>query len=122
MTETIAEQKQHHNAKKRIWFVFWLLAVVTTIEVLLGIYKPDVLRHNHILNMEILNWIFIFLTVIKAYYITWAFMHMEHEKPSLRRTVVWTAVFYIAYIIFIFLTEGDYIHEVLKHGFVAWDF
>src|SRR5690625_6320814 len=72
MTETIAEQKQHHNAKKRIWFVFWLLAVVTTIEVLLGIYKPDVLRHNHILNMEILNWIFIFLTVIKAYYITWA--------------------------------------------------
>ena len=37
------------------------------------------------LGMKILNWIFIILTIVKAYYITWDFMHMRDEKASLRR-------------------------------------
>ena len=62
--------------------------------------------------MKPLNLIFIILTIVKAYYITWDFMHMRDEKGSLRKMVVWTAVFLICYLIFILLQEGGYVFEV----------
>ncbi|GIS27970.1 MAG: hypothetical protein CM15mP129_01670 [Chloroflexota bacterium] len=66
------------------------------IEVVLGIYKPAILN-EYFLNLKLLNWIFIILTIVKAYYITWDFMHMRDETSILRRVVVWTAVFLILY-------------------------
>lgn len=107
---------------KRIWTVFGILSVVTIVEVALGIIRPEFLEHTHFLAMKLLNWIFIILTLYKAYYIAWAFMHMEHETKGLRRAVVWTALFLITYLVFILLTEGDYIYEVYKNGHIAWDF
>lgn len=112
----------HNNATKRIWKVFGILSVVTIVEVVLGIVKPEFLVENTFIRMKLLNWIFIILTIYKAYLITWAFMHMEHETKGLRRSVVWTAVFLIAYLMFILLTEGDYIFEVYDNGYVSWDF
>ena len=79
---------EHVSNTKRIWFVFGLLSLVTTVEVFLGIIKPEFLHLNHFLGMNLLNWIFYILTVFKAYYIVWAFMHMEGEKSSLRWAVV----------------------------------
>ena len=122
MAETIAEQKQHSSSVKRIWKVFWILTVVTTVEVVLGIEHPDFLKTVSIWNMELLSWIFITLTVIKAYYIVWAFMHMEKETANFRRVVVWGIVFYIAYILFIFLAEGSYLSDVIHNGYVLWNF
>ena len=106
----------------RIWMVFWLLSLVTIIEVILGIIKPEALVHNRIFGMKILNWIFIILTVYKAYYITWAFMHMDGEKKWFRRSVVWTGVFLILYLSFIVLLEGDYIYDIMKSSFITKDF
>lgn len=111
-----------NSAIKRIWSVFVILSIVTIVEVVLGIFKPDFLVDTTFIYMSLLNWIFIILTIYKAYYITWAFMHMEHETKGLRRSVVWTAVFLISYLVFILLTEGDYIYEVYKNGHVAWNF
>lgn len=122
MAETIAAQKKSHNHVKRIWMVFWILAIVTSVEVLLGIIRPDFLIVHRLWHMSFLNWIFIGLTVVKAYYITWTFMHMEQENVNLRRSVVWTAVFYIIYMIFILLAEGDYLSDMVHDGFVLWDF
>ena len=85
----------------KIWGVFVFLSIVTIIEVALGILKPEFLTENRFLAMKYLNWIFIILTLVKAYYITWDFMHMRDEKSSLRRAVVWTGVFLICYLIFI---------------------
>lgn len=112
----------HESNLKRIWIVFAYLSAITIIEVILGIIKPDFLVENRIIHMKLLNWIFILLTIWKAYYITWAFMHMEGETKGLRRSVVWTVVFLICYLVFILLTEGDYIYEVFKSGYKAWDF
>lgn len=112
----------HESSTKRIWSVFIILSVVTLVEVILGIIKPDFLMHTYFISLKLINWIFIVLTIYKAYYITWAFMHMEHETKGLRRSVVWTGIFLIIYLIFILLTEGDYVYEVLNRGFVAWDF
>lgn len=125
MAETIAvHEKQRKQQVKRIWKVFWILAIITTVEVALGISHPDALEIHHLWHMAILDWIFIGLTVVKAYYITWTFMHMEQEHPNLRRAVVWTVVFYISYMVFILLAEGDYIHDVIHSAYSGylWDF
>ena len=106
----------------KIWGVFIVLSIVTIIEVALGINKPDFLVENRFLAMKLLNWIFIILTLFKAYYITWDFMHMRDETKGLRRAVVWTAVFLICYLVLIVLIEGDYIFEVYKEGLIKFNF
>lgn len=118
----MTHEASHESSVKRIWFVFTLLSIATIVEVVLGIIKPQILLDTKILAMSLLNWIFIILTVYKAYYIVWAFMHMEGETKGLRRSVVWTGVFLIAYLCFILLVEGDYIYEVYKNGFVKYNF
>ena len=102
----------HESNVKRIWMVFGLLSIVTIVEVGLGIVKPEFL-HLHGLGTSWLNWIFIILTLVKAYYITWTFMHMEGEKTWFRRAVVWTAVFLIIYLVTLLLIEGDYLYNTL---------
>ena len=107
---------------RKIWGVLIFLSIVTAVEVALGITKPAVLTGNYLLGMKLLNWIFIILTLVKAYYIAWDFMHLRDEKASLRRAVVWTPIFLVSYLIFILLFEADYIYNVFKDGFVKWDF
>ncbi len=107
---------------QKIWGVLVFLTIVTAVEVGLGISKPDVLTANTFLGMKILNWIFIILTLVKAYYIAWDFMHLRDEKNSLRRAIVWTPLFLVAYLIFILLFEADYIYNVFKDGYVTWNF
>ena len=106
---------------QKIWGVLILLSIVTAVEVVLGIYKPASLM-TVVGGMKLLNWIFIILTIVKAYYITWDFMHMRDETPGLRRAVVWTTVFLISYLIFILLQEGGYIFDVYHDEFVKRDF
>lgn len=106
----------------KIWGVLIVLTIVTAIEVVLGIYKPEFLIEETFIRMKYLNWIFILLTIFKAYYITWDFMHMRDEVKALRRMVVWTAVFLICYLVFILLTEGDYIFNVYDESFQSWNF
>ncbi|WP_298314315.1 cytochrome C oxidase subunit IV family protein [uncultured Aquimarina sp.] len=118
----MAHDTVHHESNtSRIWKVFFILSLVTIIEVIFGIWKPDFMMSTFI-SMKLLNWFFIILTLYKAYLITWAFMHMEGETKGLRRAVVWTAIFLICYLMFILLTEGDYIYEVFKAGHKSWDF
>jgi len=110
----------HDNSNvKRIWMVFGLLSVVTIVEVGFGIVKPDWAHKVNFLGTSILNWLFIILTLVKAYYITWTFMHMEGEKTWFRRAVVWTAVFLIIYLVTLLLIEGDYLHSTLA-PLVRW--
>lgn len=112
----------HESNTKRIWIVFGILSLITIVEVVLGIYKPDVLYKTDFLRMNLLNWIFIILTIWKAYYIMWAFMHLEGEKSSLRWSIVAPLAFLIAYLILIILIEGNYIFEVFKSSHYKWVF
>lgn len=107
---------------QKIWGVLIFLTLVTIVEVALGILKPASLTHSYFLGMKLLNWIFIILTVVKAYYIAWDFMHLRDEKSSLRRSIVWTPIFLVAYLIFILLFEADYIYQVYRDGFIKWNF
>ncbi len=112
----------HESNVGRIWKVFGILSVITIVEVIFGMIKPEAMYHTNFLGTNLLNWTFIILTLVKAYYIVWAFMHMEGETKSLRRMVVWTTVFLICYLIFILLIEADYIYEVFKNSTIKWNF
>ncbi|MGY8966347.1 MAG: cytochrome C oxidase subunit IV family protein [Flavobacteriales bacterium] len=107
--------------QQKIWGVLIFLSIVTTIEVALGIIKPEILSGSF-LRMKILNWIFIILTIVKAYYIAWDFMHIRDEKSGLKNAIVLPLVILIPYLAFILLIEADYIFDVMETGFVAWNF
>jgi hypothetical protein len=126
---------------QKIWGVLLLLSIITAVEVVLGIYKPASLMtpsmspfeggfgallgniiFSGFIYTKSLNLIFIVLTIIKAYYITWDFMHMRDEAFSLQASVVISLIFLIAYLAFILLVEGNYIYDVFFEGFVSWDF
>ena len=106
---------------QKIWGVLIFISIVTTIEVVLGILKPQSLM-SMFLGMKILNWIFIILTIVKAYYIAWDFMHIRDEKGSLKGSIVLPLVVLLPYLCFILLLEADYIYEVMRTGFVSWNF
>ena len=107
--------------QQKIWGVLIFLSVVTTIEVALGIIKPEILSGSF-LRMKILNWIFIILTIVKAYYIAWDFMHIRDEKSGLKNAIVLPLVILIPYLAFILLIEADYIFDVMETVCVAWNF
>jgi len=109
------------NITQKIWGVLILLSIVTLVEVALGIFKPKILL-LYFLNMKILNWIFILLTIVKAYYITWDFMHMRDETKTLRRVVVWTFVFLVLYLIFILIQEAGDIFDQGSDDYIKRDF
>ena len=113
---------EHVSNTKRIWTVFGILSVLTIVEVFFGILKPEVLHLNSFLSLNLLNWLFIILTLVKAYYIVWAFMHMEGEKSTLRNAVVIPVIFLVVYLLFILLTEADYVFEVFKNSTIKWNF
>ena len=106
----------------KIWGVFILLSLITFVEVAFGITKPEFLTSHRFLALKYLNWIFITLTLVKAYYITWDFMHMRDENSSFNRMVVWTAVFLICFLVFILLIEGDYVFDVYVENYVKFNF
>lgn len=113
---------EHVSNTKRIWTVFGILSIITTVEVFFGILKPELLHLNSFVGMTLLNWLFIILTLVKAYYIVWAFMHMEGEKSVLKNAVVLPLIFLVLYLLFILLTEANYIFEVFKDSTIKWNF
>ena len=107
---------------QKIWGVLIFLSIVTAIEVALGIVKPAFLTDNYFLGMKLLNWIFIILTIIKAYYIAWDFMHLRDERRNFTSSIVLPLLILIPYLVFILLIEADYIYDVMTEGFVSWNF
>ena len=102
--------QESSNSNWWIWKVFWILLVVTGVEVILGIIKPPFLVETIFLGTKLLNHIFIVLTLVKAAYIVMVFMHLGDERPSLQWTIILPAIILIPYLLFILLTEGGYTH------------
>tara|TARA_B100000945_G_scaffold57140_1_gene42141 strand:- start:1312 stop:1629 length:318 start_codon:yes stop_codon:yes gene_type:complete len=97
-----------NNSTRHIWIVFWILLFLTTVEVLLGIFKPPFMLSNYLLGVTLLNMTFIILTIIKAYYIVAVFMHLGHEKKSLQISIVAPMWVLIPYLLFILLSEASF--------------
>ena len=83
--ETIA---QHDNAagigvRKHLMNVFWLLLVITLIELGVGFIWPKI--HAAGISKTWLIVVFVFFTVLKAGYIVMAFMHLGDENKWMKR-------------------------------------
>jgi Predicted small integral membrane protein len=101
---------QHHTdinsteSKKqvgRIWKVFWLLLVVTVVEVVLGMFFSQSIPKG------ILVTLFLALTLFKAGYIVAIFMHLGDEVKSFISLVLIPLTLFIWFII-AFLADGSF--------------
>lgn len=116
MSDNNAYPSEHHEGPegtKWIWKVFWILLIVTTVEVVLGIIKPEILLVK-VLGTSLLNVIFIVLTIFKAWYIVAEFMHLGHERKNFIWTITLPIIILIPYLTFILLTEGGYMNALMN--------
>jgi len=99
--------------RKKIWFVTALLTVITIIEVALG----SLIKQNSP-SWPVIKVLFIILTLIKAGYIVLSFMHLGHEKKSLKYIILVPYIFFILYLLILLLTESVYVSGVWeKYGY-----
>ncbi len=97
-----------------IWKVFWILLIITAVEVVLGIIKPAVLTENFLIGTSLLNLTFIIMTIVKAAYIVMEFMHLGHEVKGLKLTILLPCIVLIPYLLFILINEGNYIFGMIQ--------
>ena len=90
--------------RKQFYYVLALLSAVTIIEVAMGMRWSRVESLKMVLMVS-----FIGMTLVKAGYIVWVFMHLGDEKGSFKNTVLYTYFILIGYFIFIALVEAVYV-------------
>ena len=108
MSQATAEAIHHHSNDaqvKRIWKVFWLLLIVTIIELGLGLllYFLDLPED---LRKHLIKGVIIILSLAKAYYIVSVFMHLGDEVRNLIMTIVVPLMLFIWFIL-AFLWDGN---------------
>jgi cytochrome c oxidase subunit IV len=109
ITTTGIMDKEHDEAQvKRIWKAFWVLLVLTILELALGltIYNLDLApQPNETLILGIKGVICI-LTLGKAFYIISIFMHLGDEIRTFILTLGIPATLFI-WFIFVFIYDGN---------------
>lgn len=99
-------EEEGKKIRKRIWYVFWILLVVTTVEVTLGIFWKEMAGENRDAVWPIIKWIFITLTLLKAFYIVAEFMHLGGERKNFILTIMISYTVLIIYLVYMVLTEA----------------
>jgi len=101
------EVTYHHEpsgSTKRIWKTFWILLIITIIELLMGLAMYA---------WEMPSWVVLFLkgvicilTLAKAFYIVSVFMHLGDEIRNMIMTIV-VPLFLFVWFIAAFLWDGN---------------
>lgn len=91
--------------KKKIWQVFGILLAITVIEFIIAL----ILIPKGLMSQHVGNFVYIALTLLKAFYIVAYFMHLKYEKVGLQVSLTVVFVF-IFYFIVLMLIEGGYLH------------
>src|SRR5579871_1787889 len=87
---------------KAIWRTFWILLIITVVELVLAI----VYYESHFLPKHFLNGLFVIGTLAKAFFIVAEFMHLGHEIRNLILTIAIPALLFVWFII-AFLWDGN---------------
>src|SRR5215471_15078770 len=108
MEHGVAEVTIHHepaSSTKRIWRVFWILLIITMVELGLGLslYALDLPEG---LRMHLIKGTIIILSLAKAYYIVSVFMHLGDEIRNMIMTIVVPLMLFIWFIL-AFLGDGN---------------
>ena len=110
---TSSEVTFHHHVPgeenvKRIWKTFWVLLIITIIELGLGFFiyflhkNPD---YSHALVLAIKG-VIVILSLAKAFYIVSIFMHLGDEIRNMIMTIVVPLLLFIWFIA-AFLWDGN---------------
>ena len=98
----------HDEGTKHIWNTFWLLSVLTVIELGIGlaIYNIHKGEHPNATLVLAFKGMVCILTLAKAYYIVSVFMHLGSEVRNMIMTIVVPLCLFIWFII-AFLWDGN---------------
>ena len=102
------EVTHHHepsSSTKRIWRTFWILLIITIIELGLGLLMYAIPSMSSWLVLFIKGVICI-LTLAKAFYIVAVFMHLGDEIRNMIMTIV-VPLFLFVWFIAAFLWDGN---------------
>jgi len=109
MAHAETTKEGHHGDKektfdtKAIWRTFWILLIITCIELVIGMFIAPRFPHS----MKIwFNLLYIIFTGAKAFYIIAEFMHLRHEIKNMILTIAVPALLFL-WFIGAFLWEGD---------------
>ena len=95
------------NMVKLIWRTFWILLIVTIVEVACAIaltgHWPQI----------ILNIFYVLMSGAKAYFIVSVFMHLKFEVKFMMITIL-TPLCFLLFALLVFLAEGASWHQ-MKH-------
>lgn len=108
VSSEISFPPHHAEGTGRIWKTFWILSVITIIELAIGlaIYNIHKGEHpNHTLILAFKGMVCI-LTLAKAYYIVSIFMHLGDEIRNFIMTIVVPLMLFIWFVI-AFLWDGN---------------
>ena len=99
-------EEEGKKIRKNLWKVFWILTVVTTVEVTLGLFWKQLSGDNSETMWPVVKWLFISLTLLKAFYIVAEFMHLGHERKNFILTIMVSYSVLMIYLIYLVLTEA----------------
>jgi cytochrome c oxidase subunit 4 len=102
----ITHAPEHASGTGRIWKTFWVLSILTVIELGLGYFlywKHGELSYALTLSTKLL---IAFLTLAKAYYIVSIFMHLGDEIRNMIMTIIVPLLLFVWFIA-AFLWDGN---------------
>ena len=103
-------EEEGKKTRRMIWNMFWVLLVITSIEVTLGIVWKD-----FGINWWAVKMTFIVMTIAKAYFIVAYYMHLKYERSALQNTIIVPYALLALYLLYMVFTEGtftDYIEHL----------
>src|SRR5438128_1212609 len=103
MEHTTAHVEQHDSGTKEIWRTFWILLVLTIVELFLGYLLIGIENESMRLSLK---GVIVILMLAKAFYIVAYFMHLKHEIRNLIMTVIVPLMLFI-WFISSFLWDGS---------------
>ncbi len=92
--------------RKKIWFVTALLSIITTVEVLMGVFLAKTVLGADSGAWAAVKISYIVMTLVKAGYIVLIFMHLGDERKSFKWMILAPYALFILYLLFILLYEG----------------
>jgi cytochrome c oxidase subunit IV len=96
----IHDEAHGKAVRKKLWMVFWIMLTITIVELIIGA-KVTMGEINK-------EYVFIFLTVVKAFFIVWIFMHLGDEKRAMKYALIAPYALFIFFLAFMCITEGAY--------------
>jgi cytochrome c oxidase subunit IV len=112
MSQVATVDGGHHHDDgtqiKRIWKTFWILSVITIIELGIGLAIYTIHKGDHPNELLVLMFkgVVCILTLAKAFYIVAVFMHLGDEIRNMIMTIVVPLLLFVWFII-AFLWDGD---------------